>query len=80
MNYSFKKIDYLTFYITIYKLVMLVKFNYKNKVRGRLNMPKQFSKLKLKKLIAVGLSTAIVTTSTPLDIINAQMNNTNKEN
>ena len=43
-------------------------------------MPKQFSKLKLKKLIAVGLSTAIVTTSTPLDIINAQMNNTNKEN
>ena len=43
-------------------------------------MPKQFNKLKLKKLIAVGLSTAIVTTSTPLDSINAQMNNTNKEN
>ena len=38
-------------------------------------MPRQFNKSKLKKAIALGISTAIVTTSTPLDIINAQINN-----
>lgn len=42
-------------------------------------MPKQFSKSKLKKLIAVGLSTVIITTSTPLDIIHAHINETNEE-